>query len=46
MTDIKECDCPSKEMDYADCHEDQKVDGKCPAPKEETNTLEVIIHKI
>ena len=39
MTDIKECDCPSKEMDYADCPEDQKVDGICPAPKEETNTL-------
>ena len=44
MTDIKECDCaPSKEMDYADCPEDQKVDGKCPAPKEETNTLEASV---
>jgi hypothetical protein len=44
MTDIKECDCPSKEMDmpYNDCPEDQKVDGKCPS-KEETNTLEASV---
>ena len=29
MTDIEECDCKA-EMDYADCPEEQKVDGKCP----------------
>jgi len=40
MTDIEECNCSSKEME--DCPEDQKVDGKCPAPKEE-NTLEASV---
>lgn len=36
MTDkveIEECNCDAKEMDHAECPEDQKVDGKCPEKK-------------
>lgn len=40
---IEECNCPAKEME--DCPEDQKVDGKCPAPevKQETSSLETSV---
>src|SRR3990167_1725479 len=41
MTDIEECNCSSKEMDHADCPEEDKVDGKCPE-KVENKESEVL----
>lgn len=42
---VEECNCPAKEMDHPECPEDQKVDGKCPAPeaKQETSSLEASV---